>query len=220
MKTTLPSRRTGFGASPAALRTALLFALGAQLAPGFVLTFQNITSNAPSITDLSMQVTDLGGGQVLLQATKGVSFTGFIDEIYIEDSQGLLSGMSFSLVNSLGTASYTSPATPASPPGIGAFTVDFSFEANVPPNSNRIDPGDTGGFIGTLAGLSSFQDLEDAAIASDFRVAYHVKGLNPGGQSDSYLSVPPLGDPVIPEPTVTALGVIGLTLLVSRRRRE
>ena len=64
----------------------------------------------------------------------------------------------------------------------------------------------------------TFADLEQAATDETFRIAMHVKSLA-GGQSDSYVSLPPDGGGTIPEPSSALLGGLGGLVLILRRNR-
>jgi len=221
-----------FRTLPAWLAVALL-CMTAPLARAFVMTFQLVTpANSSDISgDLTATVTDIGGGQALIQIGKGSTYTGRIDEVYfdINDSITLVSSMNtspnpgdYTILNGI---SYTggivpNSITPDHPPGATNapwfFETDFDFGATS--TANSINNGETAAFIATFAGTVTFADLESAAEDANFRIAVHVKSLI-NGQSDAYVSLPPDGGGTIPEPSSALLGGIGGLLIVLRRKR-
>ncbi|BCU76088.1 PEP-CTERM sorting domain-containing protein [Luteolibacter sp. LG18] len=233
MKTTPQQEGTlSFRTRPAWLAASLLI-MAAPLAQAFVMTFQLVTpANSSDISgDLSATVTDIGGGQALIQISKGSSFVGRIDEVYfdVNDSITLISSMAtsttpadYTIINGV---SYTGGAVPNSispdhPPGATnapwLFDTDFDFGATS--TANSINNGETAAFIATFSGTVTFADLEQAATDENFRIAMHVKSLV-GGQSDAYVSLPPDGGGTIPEPSSALLGGLGGLLMVLRRKR-
>lgn len=224
MKTVAPPKkrvriRTGFFG----LAAGLAFA-AATPAHAITLTFDRITTNSSSdYTGLvSAEVIDQGTGVLFLVTLDSAPPTGDIRNIYFEDTGGLFSSMDFSAAfTPIGPTpvAFSSPSNPATPPGVGSFTATFSFDADTPmPQNTAINNGETGAFVATYSGGTSFGNVEQALVNGTLRVGVHMQGLDPNGtQSDSYVSQPP-DDPTIPEPDTTLLAAIGVCLILRRRR--
>lgn len=224
MKTVAPPEkrvrtRTGFIGLAAGLALA-----AASPAHAITLTFDQVTTNSPTDYSglLSAEVIDQGTGVLFLVTLDDAPPTGDIRNIYIEDTGGLFSAMDFSAAfTPIGPTpvSFSSPANPAKPPGVASFTSTFSFDADSPmPQNNAVNNGETAAFVATYSGGVSFGNVEQALVNGTLRVGLHMQGLDPNGmQSDSYVSQP-ADDPTIPEPDTTLLAVIGVCLILRRRR--
>lgn len=197
---------------------AFTLALATPTASAVVVAFQLVPTNDDGNPDISseitMNVSDLGGGSVLFEIIRG-SLNGSVASVYF-DGDGLLSGMSFSSSDSSLGVDFGSDGS-AQPPGVPfSFDIQYSFGAVPPPAQNGIDTGETGGFVGVLGGGNTFADIENSLFSGDFSVAMHVIKLGEDEEgSDFYISIP--GDPAIPEPGLSLLGSLGAALLLLRR---
>jgi hypothetical protein len=154
---------------------------------------------------------------------------GSITGVYFDD--GALLGIA-SVSGSSGV-SFSSPATPSDLPGGNnldpAFvtSTNFSADADNPPYTNGVNPGE---WVGILFNLQSGKTFDDvlAAINAGFalspgdnpdspidtlRVGIHVQGILPTGvnQSDSFI--------MTPVPAAVILGVLGLSVVGLKLRK-
>jgi hypothetical protein len=176
---------------------------------------ENQTNNEADLTGLILEIYQVSGTQLLFKAINNSGDSqAAIDSIYFEDGDNLFTTITFSAADSSGTVAYTSPASPANPPGF-SFTVDTGFDATS--NANRVHDGELAGFLANLTTETADATQIDY---SGFRVAYHMQSLGAGENdegSDTYLGTGPENIP-IPEPTAATLGLAGALLLLRRRR--
>lgn len=194
----------------------LIGILAITTASAVTLSFERKTANAGvDIADqLSVEIVDAGGSALFLFMNSGsVVADAVIGQIYIEDGNSTLSGFSFNTTETTtGVAFGSGATTPPGPPGVGAFTVDFSQGADSPAPHNGVDIGEMGAFDGALS--PSFADVEAALISGDLRIALHVISIGTEDKSDSFLSLPS-----VPEPSTSMLGLIGVMMILRRRVR-
>ena len=186
-------------------------------ASAVTLSFERKTANAGDdiASQLSVEIVDAGASALFLFMNSGsIVADAVIDQIYIEDGNNTLSGFSFNTTASTTGVAFGPGATPPGPPGVGAFTVNFSQGADNLAPQNGVDIGEIGAFDGALS--SSFADVEAALISGDLRIALHVQSIGAEGESDGFLSLPPPSP--VPEPSVA--GLLALLLLACFRRRR
>ncbi len=220
---------------------------GSGPAFGALVNFERITTNAPgdATSQLTLEITAQGSQPLFVFSNDGAGIDAVITQVWIEDTLGVLTGYSFSPGNSSAAVSFLGGATPSLPPGLAAFTADFSQGAASPEFDNGIGTGSSGGFLGDLS--FSFPLLEAALENGQFRVAINVQqvvssggdddddggdgGGDDGGDggdddddggtltifNDTYLSLEP-DDPIIPEPGAGMLAALALLPLIRRRR--
>ena len=167
----------------------------AQQASALSFSFENIegasTAGDSYAGNFSLEVSDLGGGEVLFQVVSAAApaMNYFIRTIFVDDTP-LTSFAKLPLSNekshSVGDVRMTRSAGGNLPQGnkIG-FASDFNFNRVTPGNSKAIQQGETGGFIFGIA--SDFASLISALTAGELRFGIHLQGL-PGGKSDSYVT--------------------------------
>lgn len=208
------------------LRSLALASLAFSLSPltteGVTMTFSPVTNNSPTdySTSLSALVVDLGTHVLILISMDAAPPEGFINQVYFEDTNGLFADMSYSSTHSSGTTiNYSSPATPAGPPGLNnLFVTAFSFDGDSPPSQHGANNSETVAFLASYAPGATFGLVEEAMTDEELRIALHLQGIDPDGtQSDTYLSEPP-GVTPIPEPSAMLLALASCGLFLRRRR--
>jgi hypothetical protein len=191
----------------------------ATASPALAIGFGCVSNNnagdcAAGAAQLSVDVSDAGGGLVLLTFSNAGPAASSIAQVYFDD--GVLQTLE-SIVNPSGVA-FTAGATPANlPSGNNAsppFVATFSAGAGAPAPANGVNPGETLGIRFSLQPGESFADVLDALGDGSLRVGIHVQAFASGG-SESFVNTP------LPEPGALALfGVAAaLTGLGSWRRR-
>ncbi|MFB2896286.1 PEP-CTERM sorting domain-containing protein [Aerosakkonemataceae cyanobacterium BLCC-F50] len=209
--------------------------LTASPAKALQFTFDNITNNNPDNaaageSQLFLNVTDAAGTENL-SATQAVfkfsnvgSAASSITQIYFDNSSALgsIAGISDSGVGvdfSVATGNLNLPA------GNNVnFNEDFGVKANNPVQPMGVNPGE---WVSVLFNLNAGQTLQNvfSDLASGaLRVGFHVQGFANGG-SEAFVNNPPSVTPPppsasVPEPaTMAGLGLVGASLMASRRRK-
>ncbi|MCG6904439.1 MAG: VPLPA-CTERM sorting domain-containing protein [Rhodobacter sp.] len=208
----------------AAVAVSGVGALGfSQPANAVTINFQNIpgadTAGDAYAGNFSLEVSDLGGGNVLFQIVSAVApgLSYFIRTIFIDDTNPS-SFTSLPTTNSstysVGTVAMTYSSGGNLPQGNNVgFSTEFNFNRDTPGNGNAIQQGETGGFVfggdfsGILASLNS----------GDLRFGIHLQGL-PNDASDSFAtSVPQVPLPAAGFLLMGALGGLGFA---AKRKRK
>jgi hypothetical protein len=202
-------------------------AVTASMMPAEAATFgfQKITNN--NVEDLSSQlsidVTEIGSGQVQFKYTNNGSISSNIAEIYVDGGVGILSA-SPTVVNFPGT-NFSLGANPNALPGGNSVNVtDNKF------NDYAADNGSdgTGGANNNnemvalnfnLVGGQDFDDVLGAITGGQLKFGAHIRSIGVADGSDSYVNTPNMITPPptepVPEPltilgSATALGIGGL----------
>lgn len=205
----------------------LAAALGAGLAlgatPGHALTlgFDCITGAggdcAIGESQLSVEVSDLGGGAVRFHFRNAGPEASSISEIYFDD--GSLLGLS--AVNDGPGVDFEPDANPPDLPGgdllVPPFQVTAGFlaESVPPPPANGVGPGQWVQIDFTLQAGRTLADVMDDLATGELRIGLHVIAFDSGG-SESFVNQ------AVPEPGAALLlgaGALGWAAARGRRCR-
>jgi hypothetical protein len=200
---------------------------------GVIFGFDRITNNGgdPGVdSQLSVDVSDEGGGKVRFTFASSGPLVSSITDVYFDD--GTLLGIS-SVINGAGVSFTGGSASPGNLPA-GA-TINFNTSAgfladsDAPVQPNGVNPGETLAIIFSLINGKTYADTLAAMALSlanpgvdmynGLRIGIHVQGFA-NGASESYVNTdrPPTR---VPEPGTIALIGIGLAVLgfvIGRRR--
>jgi hypothetical protein len=167
-----------------------------------------------------VEVTDLGGGQVLFDFMNVGPNASSITDVYFDD--GTLLGIAGLIDADDGIGGdpgvdFSPGASPPDLPGANnvspAFqtTAGFSADSDPPAQPNGVNSGQMLGIVFDLQGGGTFADILAELTNGDLRIGLHVQGFT-GGGSESFVNNP------IPEPTTALLFGLGLAGLAARRR--
>ena len=193
--------------------------LGLFAAPavaGMFFWFEGLTNNSAADTftgetQLSVEVSDAGSGQVSFRFRNSGLNPSSITDVYFDD--GTLLGIA-SIQNGTGV-SYSSGASPSELPGgndIGfETTAGFLADSDSPVQPNGVNPGESLTIVFSLINGKTYFDTIDALHGgTDLRIGIHVQGFA-GGGSESFVNMP--------EPITVLLIGLGLAGLGLIRRR-
>jgi hypothetical protein len=204
----------------------LIVGLASSSASAFTLGFSCITYNsapdcASGEAQLSVDVTDLGSGQVLFDFMNAGPDASSITDIYFDDGTLLgIAGLVDADDNALGYygdagVDFSPGASPGNLPGgntIGfVTTTDFLADSDPAVQPNGVNPGEMLEIVFNLQPLGTFADVLSELASGELRIGIHVQGFS-GGGSESFVNVP------APEPGTAILMGLGLTALSARRR--
>ena len=206
---------------PTAAAIALGVAMQATSAAALPANFYCVTGNnagncSTGTAELSVEVTDIGGGQVQFDFEHEAGDGDWsLTDVYFDD--GTLLGIA-SIFGTSGV-DFAQNATPGNlPGGNGAAppfvaTAGFSLNSNSPslPASGVDESGEVLSVIFDLMGGGTFADVVLELTNGDLRIGLHVQSFADGG-SESFINNP------IPEPGTAFLLGLGLMGLSARRR--
>ena len=192
--------------------------LGASTATGATLSFGCISNTiagdcAIGEGQLTAEVTDAGGGQVLFSFHNAGPADSSIADVYFDDGSLLSIAI---IINSIGV-SFSQFATPgnlpaannASPPFV--TTTGFSADSDSPVQPNGVNPGEVLGIQFNLQGGQTFNDVLADLANGTLRVGLHVQGYATDG-SESFVNAP--------EPATLVLSGLVIAALAGARLRR
>lgn len=204
----------------------LVFTLTASSASALTVGFSCITAGqatncATAETQLTVEVTDLGGGQLLFDFMNAGPLASSIADVYFDDGTLLgIAGLIDMDDNALGYygdagVDFSQGASPLNLPGGNAIgfetTAGFLADSDPAVSINGINPGEMLGVVFNLQAMGTYADILAELTNGDLRIGIHVQSFA-NGDSVSLVNVP------VPEPGVATLLGLGLTALAARRR--
>ena len=208
----------------AILGVVAILVLAATPARAAVLGFGCISNNlaadcAIGAAQVSVNVTNAGGGQVLFSFSDSGPAASSITDVYFDDGSLLAIA---SIINDLVLPGIVDFSQDASPPNLPAgntvsppfvVTAGFSADSNPPTQPNGVNPGESLGIQFSLQAGQTYADLLSDLGDGTLRIGIHVQGYASGG-SESFVNHP------LPEPATFGLLGLGLGALVSARLRR
>ena len=186
-------------------------------------TSNNVTNTAIGEANLSMMVSDNGGGFVRFDFYNSGPEASSITDVYFDDAAdpALFVTPISQIINSSGVA-FSTWARPGNLPGGGSFDATRGLTADSDPavQPNGVNPGETLGVILELDNGHSYGDVITALSDTSLRVGLHVQGFANGG-SESFINNPGGGSPpAVPEPSTLAIFGLGALFAGRRMRRR
>lgn len=199
---------------------ATLLLTAASPATALMIGFDCLTNNlegdcAIGEAQLSVEVTDQGGGVVRFHFRNAGPAASSISEVYFDD--GSLLALS-SVIDGPGVI-FEPDANPPNLPGgenaVPPFQVTEGFLAQAVPSpaENGVGPGEWVKIDFTLQGGQTLADVVQQLTTGELRIGIHVIAFQSGG-SESFIHTP------VPEPGTGLLLAGGLLALGARRRRR
>jgi hypothetical protein len=198
--------------------------LGAQPSAAASLSFGCVSNNlagncAIGAAQLSVSVTDAGGGQVLFSFSNSGAAPSSITDVYFDDGSLLAIALVINDLVAPGIVDFSQDAAPPNlPSGNNASpafvtTAGFSADSNPPTQSNGVNPGETLGIRFTLQGSQTFNDVLAELTDGRLRIGIHVQSFDAQG-SESFVNHP------LPEPAALGLSGLSLCALAAARLRR
>ncbi|MFT4558430.1 MAG: hypothetical protein ACI93T_000051 [Porticoccaceae bacterium] len=188
-------------------------------------TSNNSTNIAIGESQLSLTVSDAGGGFVSFEFNNSGPEASSIADVYFDNSvdPGLFDTTISSIDNSDAGVSFTELASPGNLPGGNLIgfnaTGGLTADADAPVSLNGVNPGESLGVTLELTSGQTFSDVTSALADSSLRVGIHVQAFADGG-SESFVNGGGGSPPAVPEPTSMAIFGIGLAGFAAHRRKR
>jgi hypothetical protein len=183
------------------------------------ITNNNASNCAIGEAQLSVEVTDIGGGQVQFDFMNAGPTASSITDVYFDD--GTLLGIATLIDMDDGVGGdmgvdFTEDAAPPNLPGgnlVGfQVTAGFLADSDPPVQANGVNPNEWLGVVFNLAGGGTFADILLELENGDLRLGIHLQSIDTNGGSESFVNLP------IPEPGTALLMGLGLAALGLRKR--
>jgi hypothetical protein len=166
------------------------------------------------LDQLSLEVTDLGGGEVSFTITNNDGEPSFVAGVYFEDEADVLDELA-SVLDGSGVDFQEGGSPPDLPSGtVEGFDADWAVTARPPSHSNGARPGESVTIVFELESGVSFDDLIDAMESGELRVGVHAPAFDNRGNKSFLASA----EAVVPEPSALAMLLAGLGAFALRRR--
>lgn len=219
-------RRLASSFRTAGLALALMLTQGlfaAESAHALTVDFFCITSNTPGNcavgeAQLSVEVTDIGGGQVLFDFMNSGPTASSITDVYFDDGTLLAIASLVDADDGVGGdpgVDFTENASPGNLPAGNTVgfqaTAGFTADSDPPVQPNGVNPGEMLGVIFDLQVGGTFADVVAELTDGSLRIGIHLQAIGAGG-SESFVNNP------VPEPGAALLMGLGLAALGARRR--
>ena len=163
---------------------------------------------------LSVEILDIGGGQVEFLFRNSGSDPASLTDIYFDDSGLGVLAAPMGFTDIVGTVSFSQYAAPADLPGGSGFntTAGLSADSDSPAPINGVNTGEQLGV--TLYG--AYGGIVDQFDNGNLRIGLHVQAMGTDGESEWFIS----NGPVVPAPGALALAGIGTLLVGFLRNRK
>lgn len=192
-------------------------------------TNNSATSVAIAEAQMSVNVSDVGGGKVRFDLLNAGPAASSITDVYFDDN-GLLSSLSLidtdDGVGGHGGVDFSPGASPGELPGANDCTPTFTTTAGLladsdePPPINGVNPDEFLGIVFDLNAGKSYADVLADLESGALRVGIHVQGFA-NNQSEGLVSAWNGTTTEVPEPGALAMFGFGMVgLVVARRRRQ
>jgi hypothetical protein len=222
--------RCGFALALVFAGGALLPAPAEAISYSFTSCFDNNSGLCSELApQLQVEVTTAAGNSVDFTFTNEIGIASSITDIYF-DADGFLKNMT--VVGQSAGVDFAPGANPGDPPGGSqaspAFEVTHTLlaSANPPSADNGINSTSESLTVRfKIQGGQSFDDIIAALnagpdTADGIRIAAHVQGIGPNGDSDTFICCTGGDNVSVPEPALMALFGIGLFAVAARARRR
>lgn len=183
----------------------------------------NATNTSIGEANLSMLVSDNGGGFVRFDFFNSGPEASSITDVYFDDAvdPSLFVTPIHEIINSSGV-SFSEGASPRDLPSGGDFdaTRGLTADSDTPMlTANGVNPGETLGVVLQLDNGHSYGDVLTALSDESLRVGLHVQAFANGG-SESFINTPGGSPPAVPEPSTLAIFGLGALFAGRRMRRR